>query len=278
MTNTTRSLVCTILLAGFALASAHAQSVYEPFAYTNGDPLPGKVLGGSYTWGFQNSGTDVTIASGNLSVTGLAAPTGGSASLPGGNFKEAVLPFTTTPVNSGTIYFSFAFNLSSLPTATAYSFGFNSSTSFASTLWLQASGGGYQIGLSNRSSGSTPVYDSTVFATGTTVFVVGSYEFVSGTANDVSKLWINPSSATFDDLAIPSATLTSTGGTDMTSINSFLIRGATGSPAGTFDELRIGTTWASVTPAAIPEPSTYAAVLGALALAGVVLRRRSRLA
>jgi hypothetical protein len=277
MTNTTRSLVCTVLLAGFALISAHAQSVYEPFAYTNGDPLPGKILSGSYTWGVQNSGTAVSIASGNLSVSGLAASTGNSALLPGGNFQEAVLPFTPTPVNSGTIYFSFAFNLSSLPTATAYSFGFNSSTNFASTIWLQASGGGYQIGLANRSN-STATYDSTVFATGTTVFVVGSYEFVSGTANDVSKLWINPASATFDDLAIPSATLTATGGTDMTSINSFLIRGATGSPAGTFDELRIGTTWASVTPAAIPEPSTYAALLGALALAGVVLRRRSRLA
>ncbi|MBP6863679.1 MAG: PEP-CTERM sorting domain-containing protein [Candidatus Didemnitutus sp.] len=275
MTNTPRSFVCTVLLAGCALVSAHAQSVYEPFSYVNGDPLPGKILGGSYTWGFQNSGTDVTIASGNLSVTGLAASTGSSASLPGGNFKEAVLPFTTTPVSSGTIFYSFAFKLSSLPTATTYSFGLNSNTNFASTIWLQASGGGYQIGLSNRSN-STPAYDSTVFATGTTVFIVGSYEFVSGTANDVSKLWINPASATFDDLAVPSAALTSTGGTDMTSINSFLIRGASGSPAGTFDELRIGTTWASVTP--VPEPSTYAAILGALALAGVVLRRRSRLA
>jgi hypothetical protein len=41
----------------------------------------------------------------------------------------------------------------------------------------------------------------------------------------------------------------------------------------TMDELRIGTTWASVT--AIPEPSTYAAIAGVLAL-GLALWHRRR--
>ena len=42
-----------------------------------------------------------------------------------------------------------------------------------------------------------------------------------------------------------------------------------------FDELRIGTTWDSVTtPNAIPEPSAYALLFGALSLGIVLLRRR----
>jgi hypothetical protein len=42
-----------------------------------------------------------------------------------------------------------------------------------------------------------------------------------------------------------------------------------------FDELRIGTTWDSVTePNAIPEPSAYALMFGALSLGVVLLRRR----
>ncbi len=275
MRNTTRSFVSSLLFVAVAQLAAHSQLLHEPFNYTSGDNLPGKVLDATYTWGTQNSGTAVSVTSGNLSVTGLAASSGNSALLPGGNFQEAVLPFTT--FSTGTLYFSFAFNLSSLPTATTYSFSLNSSTNFAATVWLQASGGGYQIGLANRSSGTTPVYDSTVFATGSTVFLVGSYEFVSGTSNDISRLWINPSAATFAAVAAPSATLTSTGGTDIASLNSFLIRGASGSPGGTMDELRIGSTWASVTPAApIPEPSTYAALFGALVLGVALVRRRSK--
>lgn len=274
MINTTRSFVCLLFFVGAALSSAQAQSLYEPFSYTGGDNLPGKVLDGTYTWGTQNTGTAVSIASGSLSVPGLAASTGNSALLPGGNFQEAVLPFTSA--SSGTLYFSFAFSLSSLPTATTYSFGLNNSTNFAATVWLQASGSGYQIGLANRSSGATPVYDATVFSTNDVVFLVGSYEFVSGTGNDVSRLWVNPSSATFAAGAAPSATLTSTGGTDIASINSFLIRGATGSPAGLMDELRIGTSWAAVTPAAIPEPSTYGAIFGAVVLGAVACVRRRR--
>ena len=41
-----------------------------------------------------------------------------------------------------------------------------------------------------------------------------------------------------------------------------------------FDELRIGTTWGSVTPNAIPEPSAYALLFGALSLGVVLLHRR----
>lgn len=277
MTNTTRSLVCTVLLAGCALVSAHAQSVYEPFNYTVGGNLAGNVLGAS-TWASLNSGTAPSIASGNLTVAGLAASSGNSVTLPGGNHQEALLPFTS--VTSGTLFYSLALNLATAPTGASYMFALaTNNTNYGATVWLQASGAGYQLGISNRSSNATPTYAPTVYALGQTVFIVGSYTFNAGVGDDSSSLWINPSAATFGDDAIPSATVTVTGGTDMSALTQFLIRGASGSPSGVLDELRVGTTWSEVTAAAaIPEPSTYAAILGALALAGVVLRRRSRLA
>ncbi len=274
-----RSLMCVAVFAAAGLATAHAQLIaYDSFNYTVGGNLAGNTLAPGNTWGIQNTGTPPSVASGNLTVTGLTASAGNQVSMPGGNFQEAVLSYTAQ--STGTIYFSFALSLSSQPTATSYSFGLNNNTSFAATVWLQASGTGYKIGLGNRSSGTVPVYDSTEIALNQTVFLVGSYQIVSGATNDVSSLWINPSAATFAAGAAPTATLVSTGGTDIGSVNSFLIRGAAGSPAGVFDELRIGTTWASVTPAAtpVPEPSTYAALAGAVALLGVMVQRRRRAA
>jgi PEP-CTERM putative exosortase interaction domain len=167
--------------------------------------------------------------------------------------------------------------LSSLPGESGtYSFGFaTGNTSYAAAVFLQASGGGFQIGVSNRTN-STPVFSSTVYSLGETVFLVGSYQFNAGTGDDVSSLWINPSSSTFGKVSAPTATLTATGGADMGALSQFILRGGATSPAGTFDELRIGTSWADVTPAAIPEPSTYAAIVGALALGVVVYVRRRR--
>ncbi|CAI8361652.1 MAG: Uncharacterised protein [Opitutia bacterium UBA7350] len=41
-----------------------------------------------------------------------------------------------------------------------------------------------------------------------------------------------------------------------------------------FDEFRIGTTWDSVTPNAVPEPTTYALFIGSIALIVTLIRRR----
>ena len=264
-------------LLGLLVTPARAQLIaYESFDYTVGSNVAGNTLSGVGTWAALNlTTTRPTIVSGNLSVSGLASSTGQSVNLPGGNYEEAVLPFTST--NAGSIFFSIALNLTTQPGAATYTLGFSTAnTNYGATIWTQASGAGYQIGFSNRSN-STVVYDSTVHSLNTTVFLVGRYDFISGTGNDTSALWINPSSATFGAGSAPSATLTSSGGTDMAAISQFLLRGTTNSPIAIVDELRIGTTWASVTPPApIPEPSTYAALLGALALGLVALRRHRR--
>ena len=221
-----------LALASFASLPLVSQAAitYEPFDYT-----AGVTLESTTEWVPLNTGTAPTVASGNLSYPGMDPSSGNMASFPGGNFQEAL--GTLNSYTTGTVYYSFVFQLSSLPTTATYSFALSTAnTNYGAPLFLQASGAGFQIGLSNRSSGSTVTYDTTVFGLNTSIFVVGSYTFNAGTGDDISRVWINPSYSTFLADNAPAATLTSTGGTDLGAINQFLVRGAAGSPAGVFDD------------------------------------------
>jgi hypothetical protein len=50
--------------------------------------------------------------------------------------------------------------------------------------------------------------------------------------------------------------------------------GLRGNDSSNFDEIRIGTSWADVSPTAIPEPSACAALAGAAILGFISTRRR----
>jgi hypothetical protein len=105
------------------------------------------------------------------------------------------------------------------------------------------------------------------------LLIVGSYTFNTGTgSDDVSQLWIHPTSLGGAD---PTGSLTSTAGNDLTAIASVvLLDRSTAEPkAADFDELRVGTSFADVTPTTIPEPGLVSlGVAGAIAFIG--LRRR----
>lgn len=94
-------------------------------------------------------------------------------------------------------------------------------------------------------------------------------------AVESGTFWVNPTIAsgmTVGDLGTGfSIGLTNTGLSGVAAIGLY----TTGSNAAVFDEIRLGSTLASVTP--VPEPSTYAAVLGVLALGLIVVRRRFRM-
>lgn len=260
-----KKLLAVLGIAAATIAGASAQLVvYDGFDYTASQNLTVQT-----TWSSLNTGVPPVVQAGNLSVSGLASPTGNRVSWDTGNIQEALKAVTSQ--SSGTVYYSFAFQLTALPTTATYSFALGTgNTNYAAPVWLQASGSNFNIGLSNRSN-STPNYAIGTYSLSTTYFLVGSYTFNSGTGDDASSLWIDPISSSFGADTAPTPSLTATGGTDMTAISQFLIRGAAGSPSGIMDELRIGTTWASVTP--VPEPSTWAlAGLGA----GLVLWRLRR--
>jgi hypothetical protein len=129
-------------------------------------------------------------------------------------------------------------------------------TTVGSRLYTRAASDGFNIGHSKASSTSTDwVWDARVFKTNETVFVVGSYTFDTG-AGDFSQLWINPPPETIGNTSAPPSSLTNTAGSDLSQLASFvLFNRSVAEPAGVLaDELRIGTTWASVTPRSTVPP------------------------
>ncbi|MGH8047275.1 MAG: PEP-CTERM sorting domain-containing protein [Chthoniobacterales bacterium] len=265
--NMKKILLTICAIATLTAINASAAISYDGFGYTIGNPLPGNV-----DWTSLNTGTPPGVIADNLTVDGLAAPTGNKVSYSAGNIQEALGALNT--FNSGTVFFSIAFQLTSQPTVSAYAFALaTGNTNYGATVWIQAAGAGFNFGVANRSN-STPTYDTVELSLNTTYFIVASYTFNAGTNDDSSSLWINPASSNFEAASAPTPTLTVTGGNDLVQINQFLIRGVTGSGAGEVDELRVGTTWASVTP--VPEPGTVALVgLGLGTVLFGVRRRRA---
>jgi len=107
----------------------------------------------------------------------------------------------------------------------------------------------------DKSSGSAAsfAFAPDVFTTNDTIFLVGSYKFNSGSTNDdVSQLWINPAPWSFGAALPPPAILTNSVGTDLSQIASFvLFNRNSAEPAGIIaDDVRFGSSWASVTPPA----------------------------
>jgi hypothetical protein len=294
-----------LLAVGMFTASVYALPDYEPFAdatgsggtaYTVGGALVGQTTAQGQSWSQAgpSSATTPTIASGDLTISGLYSAGGNGSAQFGLNGESARFNMSSVP-GSGTVYYSFALKLTDISTLNSsgvFWAGFNNSAGSQTTtpstvdtrVITRSATGGFNIGL-DKSSGSTGsfVWAAPVFTTADTIFVVGSYTFnTATTSDDVSQLWVNPSSADFAAAVAPTPTLSSTAGNDITlnQIASFVLfdRNANEPKSGLIDDVRIGTTWADVTPtpSSIPEPATAALLgLGLLAIVRRFLASRS---
>jgi hypothetical protein len=264
--------------AGFALSSNAFLSVrvpdptaFDPFApatttYAPGANLVGQTnANGQYWTQAGPAGTQPTIQAGSLSTGGLDGPTGNSVKF-GGNGMSARFILGTN-VTTGSWYYSLLVRLTDISTLNAsgvFWAGFNNSattqlttpTSVGTRLLTRSAAGGFNVGL-DKSSGNTGafVFDPAVFTVNDTIFIVGSYTFNSATTNDdVCQMWINPDPSTFGLAAAPVPTLTSIATNDIPSaaIASFVLFNRNANePAGIIaDEIRVGPSWASVTPPA----------------------------
>ena len=236
--------------------------LYEPFNYEVGDLLNGKTLNGAQTWTINGTGDDTFIVQDSLSLPGLAASS--AQSITNGGAGAAVRLALGAGVSSGTLYYSFPMRIDDLGTAftstTAFiaSFVNQAANSQQARLAIRPADGGFNLGVT-KVTAAEAVYAPTVFVNGEIIFIVMSYTFRpgSGTDDEVS-LWINPDPAAFGGANEPASPLRATlSGTDITSIDRFAFRQNTAgnTPAVmVFDELRIGTTWASVTPSSVVPP------------------------
>jgi hypothetical protein len=229
--------------------------LYEPFGYTNvGGPVSSNTPA-NWTYG-GSTPNDLSVVSTNLVYAGLAAPIGNSVTNGGAGLGVRRL-FGTT-VSSGKLYFSALFRINDLGYglwngASSYAGALcaTDNTSFKLGVMVRSnSPSGYVYGVQKSGTGAVTVFDTTEHHAGETVFLVGKYDFTV-TPNSVS-LWINPNPSTFGPAAEPTnGFISTTTGSDGFIFDRFNMRQNTASsvPAAMqWDELRVGITWASVTP------------------------------
>ncbi len=265
--NTTTSSVATLTVSSILPGTL---LVYDPFAYAVGSPLVTDTTGQG-TWLIQTAGqVSGTNVAGNLNVPGLAASV--SNHLFWGSATIGMRSVIASPtISTGTIYFSFAYMLE--PGSTVPAAGANGSTvaglaqttttttySYKVHVHTNATGPGYNVGAFKLGSEAYGGFATNVIALGDTVFIVGRYTFNDAvSADDTIALWVNPDPSTFGAATSPIPSMADGGivqivgtqpFTTEPSIGRFAFRQSAGPSRSHADEVRVGRSWADVTPPA----------------------------
>jgi len=222
----------------------------ESFAYNqgvvtatlDGQPNDGTQASNGWdnvTWGQGLGGaTSYTIGHGSLSDPSGKLVTSGNCAQTLGGFAGRWNKFTGYGANGSTAYFSILIRPDSEPTTTNY-YGlqlFNNTGQ--GDLFVGKNGSGLNWGLQH---GTTNAYSSVACALTQTVFLVLRGDYTSGA--DTFRLYVNPTPGA-PEPATADATLTYDIGTQ----NGLALSAGNLGPA-TFDEIRVGTNFADVTPA-----------------------------
>jgi hypothetical protein len=184
---------------------------------------------------------------------------------------------TYTAVTSGSIYYSFLIECTTLPTANEYISALNPGITTPGgsgddmSTYVGSSGIGWKIGVRTTGGGSGAAYSSAL-TLDTTYFVVE--ELTLGSA-PVANLYVDPVPG---DSQPGTPTATQSTATAITSVDDIGFKVQSTAATGDFDigNLLIAQDWADVTPevTATPEPSTFA--LASLSLALPLLARFRR--
>ena len=224
---------------------------YDGFNYSAGGSLAG-----NGSWAAASGSGTVTVASGNFSYAGLTNSIGNDVSgIPTSSSARTAVSFTSQ--TSGTVYFSFLFKVNIVPSAqrlVAYSYSSSASSSTPYLGMFITTGGQIAVGIST----SSPQFTSSGLSIGSTNFVVVAYTFG---ASDSAQIWINPTSLGSSAPA-PTGNFSASHNSSLASFVFNTPSAGTGGGSYEFDELRIGNTWASVTPPGVViPPATNAPVI-----------------
>lgn len=256
------SLIAALTLVH--LASAATPPFYDGFDYTSGANL-----GGIGSWVAASGSGTIKVGAGNLSYASLTNGVGKDVTIvPGGSAARVDLGFTAQ--SSGTIYFSFLLKINSLPSSQsliAYASGSSSSDTTPPLGFFIKTTGQLGVGINT----SSPQFSSEALNNGLTHLVVVGYTFG---ASDSTDVWIDPASL---GGSAPAAT-GSFSASHNSSLSHFLWNTASGVAGGCeVDELRIGSTYADVTPPGnvviVPGTNSIPRFIEALVTGGSIVLR-----
>ncbi len=245
----------------FIGVNTYAQVLNENFSYSTGQLTSNgggsNVSGGN--WVLIGGTVQLTVNSGSLTYTGYPSSGIGNKLVTydtSSSAEDAYRQFTTQ--TSGTVYTSFLLNVDDTSrlldntTAGDYMVAFlpsSSTTNYGARLTFRkaATGNAFNMGIRTTSTGSTVVvWSNATYSPGTTYLVVLGYTFATGTANDTSFLWVNPSiagaSAPTPDAVCPQVGAS----TDLADIARIAVRQSGGTPGSSIDGIRVGTTWSDI--------------------------------
>jgi len=257
---------------------------YDGFDYTTGEALGD--TSSAVEWG--NPKSNITIADGGLNYGGLQASTGKRVNVNGGSSNldgaRTVTDAWTSQTN-GILYFSLLLRIdgtSGIATSGTGTPIVNISQAGSVSKQLISlnllNDSGVKLGVLKYPSSSTAV-SSAFFVSGagadlvadgsTTYLVVAKYEWIDGAGNDVVTVWVNPTSLGGEE--DPANKVSTSAGTDGTeNAGRFYVNRG---PLLNMDELRIGQTWADVTPTGAPVIEQQPQITGGmLAPEGFILR------
>lgn len=253
----TGAVTFTLGAANVVLYARWAQPLYEPVDYTVASTIGGTTNGTSNNnWTTHSGSGSISVTSGSLNYTGLQASTGNKMRLPGANGTTSADVNRPTTVAGTVGYYSFLLNVADntqLAAGGDYFAGFGgtagtSVTALYARLQIKSANAGanYRLGITNSSGGTPTITDfATDLSFGTTYLVVVKHDF-NGASNDISTLWVNPSSL---GGAEPGGGVTNNSATiGQTNFASIFLRNGSNTPKADIDEVRVGSTWADVTP------------------------------
>ncbi len=234
----------------------------EDFNYTTGSNLAG-AGGNGYTQITAGTTGALTVNNGGLTyLNSLSNGVGFGVNAVAGQqavAKSALLGHSNT--NGAVAYTSFLMNVSSLTGITANGFNFfglmvgsiSTTSGVSSRVLVKQNGTGFSFGI-GKSAIAVPnvAYESTVRNFNETYLVVVKYTVTTTTTNtdDVVELWVNPTLGAAETMSNLSTTLGTDAGNAL--IGPVINPRGTGAPSFEIDAIRVGLTWASVTPIAVP--------------------------
>jgi pectate lyase len=261
--------------------------ITESFDYSANGTLGSSATLGSTNWNGNNGVITVSDTAALLAPTGLAATAGRGCAVTNNSATSSIkytglTNWTGVASSAGNVlYSSFLLNVRARPSVdnnivVGIHNAVKGDTQNSLSINLSAAG---QLGIEKKAGVVTNVV-GTPFSGPSTHLVVARYSFTGITGKDEVALWVDPSSDSFGSASEPTPGAATTNGVNAgVTLNYFNVvaqaTSAFGNASYWIDEIRLGTTWADVTPSNGSTISATPVITQALLVPGAMILRGS---